>query len=68
MSLACLNFAGATFVVAGREEDGVFKTLDTHAKEHPCPPEFVQMFKGIEGFRADISSTAIREKMKREQT
>lgn len=46
------------FLVAGREVDGVFKTLDNIA----APPEFLEMFTQIpeSAFREDISSTQLR--------
>ena len=50
--------AGCKFLVAGREDDGVFKTL----ADVPVPEGFKPLFQEISEseFRQDISSTALR--------
>lgn len=52
---------GCTFLVAGRNVDGVFKVLD----DLEIPEELKDMFISIpeEKFRMDISSTEIRKKL-----
>ena len=58
MALAEMLAAGTRFLVAGREDQGVFKTLD----DVPVPQGFQGLFKDIpeDRFREDISSTQIR--------
>lgn len=53
-----LTAAGARFLVAGRQVDGVFRTLD----ELAVPPAYRPLLMAIpaEVFRQDISSSAIR--------
>jgi nicotinamide mononucleotide (NMN) deamidase PncC len=55
---------GCRFLVAGREEDGVFRTID----DLDVPEGYDDLFEGIpeDVFRADISSTAIREGLEAE--
>lgn len=57
-ALAEIWAAGCKFLVAGREEDGVYRTLD----EVPIPEGFKPMFQAIPeaAFRMDISSTSLR--------
>lgn len=57
-ALAQIWAGGCNFLVAGREEDGVFRTLD----DVPIPQGFRPMFRAIpeSAFRVDISSTALR--------
>ena len=58
IALAEMLAAGTRFLVAGREDQGVFKTL----KDVPVPQGFVGLFKDIpeDRFREDISSTQLR--------
>jgi nicotinamide mononucleotide (NMN) deamidase PncC len=58
IALAEMLAAGTTFLVAGREDQGVFKTLD----DVPVPQGFGGLFKDIPEarFREDISSTQLR--------
>ncbi|MCI0844495.1 MAG: hypothetical protein J4N87_04005, partial [Chloroflexi bacterium] len=58
IALAEMLAAGTTFLVAGREDQGVFKTL----KDVPAPQGFGGLFKDIpeHRFREDISSTQLR--------
>ena len=57
-ALGDIRRAGCNFLVAGRAEHGVFRTLS----EAPLPPGFEDMFTGIpeSEFRCDISSTGLR--------
>ena len=57
-ALAEIWAAGCRFLVAGREESGIFYTLD----DVPIPQGFKPLFQGIPEsvFRADISSTDLR--------
>ena len=57
-ALAEIWAGGCSFLVAGREEAGVFRTLD----DVPVPQGFRPMFRAISEsvFRADISSTSLR--------
>ena len=57
-ALAEIWAAGCRFLVAGRQVDGAFRTLD----EIPVPQGFHPMFQAIpeERFRADISSSELR--------
>ena len=57
-ALAEIWTAGCRFLVAGREDDGVFRTLE----DVPVPGGFRPLFQSIpEGsFRVDISSTSLR--------
>ncbi|PKB64857.1 MAG: hypothetical protein BZY80_01745 [SAR202 cluster bacterium Io17-Chloro-G2] len=57
-ALAEIWAAGCRFLVAGREDDGVFKTL----ADVPVPEGFKPLFQEIPEpqFREDISSTALR--------
>ena len=57
-ALAEIRAAGCSFVVAGREVDGVFRTLE----QVPVPAGFLPMFTSLpeETFRWDISSTQLR--------
>ena len=58
IALAEMLAAGTRFLVAGREDQGVFKTLD----DVPAPQGFGGLFKDIpeDRFREDISSTQLR--------
>jgi hypothetical protein len=58
MALAEMLAAGTGFLVAGREDQGVFKTLD----DVRVPQGFQALFKDIpeDQFREDISSTQLR--------
>ena len=58
-ALAEMWAAGCRFLVAGREDGGTFRTLD----DVPVPEGFKPMFQSISEsrFRADISSTELRE-------
>ena len=58
MALAAMLAAGTGFLVAGREDQGVFKTLD----DVRVPQGFQALFKDIpeNQFREDISSTQLR--------
>ena len=60
VALAEMLAAGTKFLVAGREDDGVFKTLT----EVPVPQGFDGLFKDVpeDQFREDISSTQLRTK------
>jgi len=57
-ALAEIWAAGCRFLVAGREEDGIFRTL----ADVPVPAGFHPIFQDIPEalFRADVSSTALR--------
>ncbi|HEX5690869.1 MAG TPA: hypothetical protein VFX76_12740 [Roseiflexaceae bacterium] len=57
-ALAAIRAQGCRFVVAGRLEDGVFRTLN----EIAVPPGFEDLFVELPEsmFRSDLSSTAIR--------
>ena len=57
-ALASIAQLGARFLVAGRLEDGVFRTLS----DVPVPDEFRDMYEAIpeHRFRRDISSTHLR--------
>ena len=57
-ALAEIWAAGCRFLVAGREEDGIFRTL----ADVPVPAGFHTIFQDIPEalFRADVSSTALR--------
>ena len=57
-ALSELRELGCGFLIAGRVEDGVFRTLDSL----PVPPEYADMFTQIpeSEFREDISSTELR--------
>ena len=59
MALAEMMAGGARFLVAGRADDGVFRTL----ADVDIPAGFAPMFTGIGevDFRRDISSTELRE-------
>ena len=59
-ALAEIWARGCRFLVAGRQVDGSFRTLD----EIPVPQGFRPLFQAIPEaqFRADISSTELREK------
>ena len=58
VALAEMLAAGTKFLVAGREDDGTFKTL----MDVPVPQGFDGLFKDVpeEQFREDISSTKLR--------
>ena len=58
IALAEMLAAGTRFLVAGREDQGVFKTLD----DVPVPQGFRGLFQDIpeDRFREDISSTQLR--------
>ncbi|MBN1964506.1 MAG: hypothetical protein JW910_07655 [Anaerolineae bacterium] len=58
-SLRSIRRSGGRFLVAGRLHEGRFHTL----ADVPVPPEFADLFTGIppEQFRADISSTELRQ-------
>jgi hypothetical protein len=58
MALAEMLAAGTKFLVAGREDNGVFKTL----ADVEVPQGFEGLFKDVPGdrFREDISSTQLR--------
>lgn len=58
IALAEMLAAGTRFLVAGREDQGVFKTLD----DVPVPQGFHGLFQDIpeDWFREDISSTQLR--------
>ena len=57
-ALAEIWAAGCKFLVAGRDDDGVFRTL----ADVPVPEGFKPLFQEISEsqFREDISSTALR--------
>lgn len=57
-ALAEIRAAGCSFLVAGREVEGVYRTLD----DVPVPGGFEGMFQAIpqSAFREDISSTSLR--------
>ncbi len=57
-ALAEIRAAGCSFLVAGREVNGVFRTLE----QVPIPAGFLPMFTSLpeETFRWDISSTQLR--------
>ena len=57
--LAEIWVAGGRFLVAGRRDGETFRTLD----DVPVPQGFQPLFQAIpeSEFRADISSTALRE-------
>lgn len=55
---------GGSFLVAGRETDGRFESLDDVA---PSIPDVVlDMFQPIPDFRLDISSTELRRRREEE--
>jgi hypothetical protein len=58
IALAEMLAAGTRFLVAGREDQGIFKTL----KDVPVPEGFQGLFGDIteDQFREDISSTQLR--------
>ena len=58
LALAELGAAGSRFLVAGREDGGIFKTL----ADVPVPAGFDFLFQGISesAFRADVTSTVLR--------
>ncbi|MDP6550069.1 MAG: hypothetical protein QF659_08360 [Dehalococcoidia bacterium] len=60
LALARISAAGCSFLVAGREEGGVFRTLADVA----IPSGFGPLFRSIpeSRFRADVSSTALRSR------
>ena len=57
-ALAEMGSAGCRFLVAGRTEGGVFRTL----ADVPAPPGFEDLFQAIpeSAFRSDLSSTDLR--------
>ena len=57
-ALAQIWAGGCSFLVAGREDSGAFRTLD----DVPIPQGFRPMFRAIpeSAFRLDISSTSLR--------
>lgn len=57
-ALAEIAAAGCRFLVAGREDNGTFRTLE----DVPVPGGFWRLFHGIPEtvFREDVSSTALR--------
>ena len=57
-ALAEIWAGGCSFLVAGREDGGIFRTLD----DVPVPQGFRPMFRAIpeSAFRVDISSTSLR--------
>ena len=57
-ALAEIWAAGCSFLVAGREDGGIFRTLD----DVPVPQGFWPMFRAISesAFRLDITSTSLR--------
>ncbi len=59
-SLRAIRDAGCRFLVAGRLIEGRFHTLD----DVPVPPGFADLFSPIspDQFRADLSSTELRER------
>lgn len=59
-SLRRIREDGCHFLVAGRQHDGIFRTLD----DVPVPSGFDDLFTPIppQLFRADISSTELRER------
>jgi hypothetical protein len=58
-ALAAIAAAGCRFLVAGRTEQGAFRTLDDMA----LPPDQAGLFAGLSeaDFRVDVSSTTLRE-------
>jgi hypothetical protein len=58
-ALDAIAAAGCRFLVAGRAEQGPFRTLDDVA----LPPEHAGLFLGLSeaDFRVDVSSTVLRE-------
>ncbi len=58
IALAEMLAAGTRFLVAGREDEGVFKTL----ADVPVPEGFDGLFQDVteKQFREDISSTQLR--------
>jgi len=65
-SLAKVRAAGCQFLVAGREVDRTFMTLD----DVDVPSEFAELFSPLSAdeFRADISSTELRRKERPESS
>ena len=61
LALAELGAAGSRFLVAGREDGGIFKTL----ADVPVPAGFDFLFRSIpeSAFRADVTSTALRSQI-----
>ena len=59
VALAEMMAGGTKFIVAGRSDEGAFRTLG----DVDIPGGFAPMFSGIEesGFRRDISSTELRD-------
>ena len=59
-ALAEMWASGTGFLVAGRDDQGVFKTLD----DVPVPQGFAPLFNYVpeEKFREDVSSTELRER------
>lgn len=60
-ALQTIRANGCRFIVAGREREGVFRTL----ADLTIPPEFADLFSALPEriFRSDLSSTAIRATM-----
>jgi hypothetical protein len=58
MALYETRRSGCAFLVAGRERDGTFRTLN----DVPVPREFAEMFSSIpeSNFRSEVSSTELR--------
>jgi nicotinamide mononucleotide (NMN) deamidase PncC len=58
MALYETRRSGCAFLVAGRERDGTFRTLN----DVPVPREFAEMFSSIpeSKFRSEVSSTELR--------
>jgi hypothetical protein len=63
-ALAAIAAARCRVLVAGRLENGVFKTLDDIA----VPRQATQLFVPLPNFRADVSATALREAMRLHKT
>ena len=57
-ALTTMREAGCKVLVAGRVEDGVFRTLE----DVPIPNGFSEMFEAVPEcrFRSDVSSTELR--------
>jgi hypothetical protein len=60
-ALAAIRSAGCRVLVAGRLEEGVFKTLD----DIIVPMGADKLFVSLPNFRADVSATALRAAMDR---
>jgi len=58
-AFAAVREAGCRFLVAGRQTQKAFQTLE----DLPIPSEYADLFEGISehDFRVDLSSTALRE-------